>query len=314
MTSWNTNGDFGADATSEISATSGKQLAHEFMKLRFRIFDEIGYPGDSLYPSHFWMNEEYHPTGVSNTRVHGDWVHVSGQSHCQPGEEQTCVFHPIGPNANVTCSLGSYPLLPQVQTYCNQEQIDEEVLESGPTKQKVICDGQSGWDIISSSGDMDIATKVTTNDRRRAPPRIDFVQAVPPTHVLVLETTASMTKDDDWKFINKAAHKLIKYDLPDSTRLGVVSFSNRSKLEAPLTTIRGSRGHLADIIPDKYRLNGPEDTGRCVLCGINMAMTEVLGDQKEGAHLILVTRGGEDTLADTDMVAINEYIEYYQVI
>ena len=258
------------------------------------------------------MNGDYHPTGVSNTRVQGDWVHVTGQSHCQPGHNTTCVYHPSGPNNQVSCSLGSYPLLPNVHSYCAQEQIDREVLESGPTKQRVICEGRSAAEIISSSDDMNIGRRVTTAGPR-SPPRIDFVQSPAPTHVLVLETTASMADNDDWKFINKAAHKLIKYDLPDSTRLGVVSFSNKSKLEAPLTTIQGSRGHLADIIPDKYRLAREEDSGRCVLCGINMAMTEVLGEHKEGAHIIIVTRAGPDTLSDTDKVAIREYIEYYQV-
>ena len=86
-----------------------------------------------------------------------------------------------------------------------------------------------------------------------------------------------------------------------------------TSLEAPLTSIRGSRGHLADIIPDKYRLARPEDSGRCVLCGVNMAMTEVLGEHKEGAHIIIVTRAGADTLSDMDMLAIREYVEYYQV-
>ena len=50
-----------------------------------------------------------------------------------------------------------------------------------------------------------------------------------------------------------------------------------------------------------------------MLCGVNMAMAEVLGEHKEGAHLIIVTRAGADTLSDMDMVAIREYVEYYQV-
>ena len=158
-------------------------------------------------------------------------------------------------------------------------------------------------------GDMEVGQR--TRGIEVSAPRIDVVTAPPPTHVLVMEITPSMTDNDDWKYINKAAHKLIKYDLPDWTRLAVVSFTNESRVEAPLTSLRGSRGHLADIIPDKYRLGNTE--ARCVMCGVETALTQVLGEHKEGAHLILVTRAGEDTLDTTDMATLREYTEYYQV-
>ena len=287
-------------------------LAHEFIKLRFGIFDEIGFPGDPLYPSLFWMNGQPHPTGVSDQRVQGNWVHgLTGQFPCY--NDSQCVYHPSGPNNQVTCSLGTYPLLPQVTKYCSPEQLGDR--EVGPTKQRVMCGGRNAWEVINDSDDMKLVSDNSNDDGKiqKMRMRIDIVRQPSPTHVLVLETTADMQNRDDWKYINKAAHKLIKYDLPDSTRLGVVSFSNTSRLEAPLTSIRGSRGHLADIIPDKYRLARPEDSGRCVLCGVNMAMTEVLGEHKEGAHIIIVTRAGADTLSDMDMLAIREYVEYYQV-
>ena len=143
------------------------------------------------------------------------------------------------------------------------------------------------------------------------PPRIDVVTEPPPSIVLVMEITPSMTDNDDWKYINKAAHKLIKYDLPDDTRLAVVSFTNESRVEAPLTMLRGSRGHLADIIPDKYRLGSEE--ARCVMGGVETALSQVLGEHKEGAQLIIVTRAGEDSLDTSHMATLREYAEYYQV-
>ena len=292
----------------ENLATSGKLFAHEFIKLRFGIFDEVGYPGDPLYPSSFEKNGEIHPTGVSDNKVEGDWVHATtGQSNCRvsPGHvhNSSCVFHPSGPNHHVSCSLGSFPLLPRVNKYC-----DKDIAGSGPTKQRLVCGGETAREMINSSDDM---KKMKRTRTKRLSARVDVVQESTPTHVLVLEITASMVNNHDWKHINKAAHKLIKYDLPDSTRLGVVSFSNESRVESPLTMIRGSRGHLADIIPDKYRLSWSNE--RCVLCGVNTALTEVLGEHKEGAHLILVTRAGHDTLTQSDMLAIREYVDYYQV-
>ena len=124
-------------------------------------------------------------------------------------------------------------------------------------------------------------------------PRVDFVLSPREKIVLVLETSSSMGEDEDWKWIQKVAHKLIRlvwksiylynfflsnylsiylsiylsfltiyisiylnisrYDLPSSIEVGVVSFSNESKVEYPLTKLESARGKLADSVPDKYR-------------------------------------------------------------
>ena len=296
---WNTS--------SESSAYSGKLLAHEFIKLRFGIFDEIGFPDDLLYPSHFKMNGTVYPSGVSNGNVEGAWVHKDGESACE-SDFKSCSFHPQGENQHITCSLGYLPFLPTVASYCRPEEMKHPL---APTKQHVLCAGETAWEVINNSEDVKQVNKRMFVKKSELTPRIDIVREETPTHVLVLEISASMAENDDWKFISKAAHKLIRYDLPDSARLGVVSFSNESKLEAPLTTVGGSRNHLADIIPDKYRL--AKNDKRCVLCGVNMAMTEVLGEHKEGAHIIIITRGSSDTLSIQDEIALKEHVNYYQV-
>ena len=51
----------------------------------------------------------------------------------------------------------------------------------------------------------------------------------------------------------------------------------------------------------------------CIMCGFNTAMNDVLRDHKEGAHVILVTRGSSDSLTSGDEKTIKEYAEYYQV-
>ena len=44
------------------------------------------------------------------------------------------------------------------------------------------------------------------------------------------------------------------------------------------------------------------------------AVQDVLGENRDGAHIILVTRGGQDTLSLTDETRIKEFIMYYQVV
>ena len=186
------------------------------------------------------------------------------------------------------------------------------VEEPGPTKQRVMCGGRGAWEVISDHPDMEARGRRA--ETSRAPPRLDLVLSPPPTTVLVMEITASMAENQDWKHINKAAHNLIKYDLPDTARLAVVSFANTSRVEAGVTQLRGSRGHLADTVPDKFRLDTGGGEARCVACGVRTAVTEVLGEGRAGAHLILVTRAGPDTLSPTEMATLREYVEYYQVI
>ena len=189
--------------------------------------------------------------------------------------------------------------------------LHQVVEEPGPTKQRVMCGGRGAWELIRDHPDMEARGRRA--ETSRAPPRLDLVLSPPPTTVLVMEITASMTENQDWKHINKAAHNLIKYDLPDTARLAVVSFANTSRVEAGVTQLRGSRGHLADIVPDKFRLDTGGGEARCVACGVSTAVTEVLGEGRAGAHLILVTRAGPDTLSPTEMATLREYVEYYQV-
>lgn len=298
ISEWNT--------TVETHGDPGKILAHQFVKLRFGIFDEKGFPGDPLYPVHYKANSRIYPTGASNTPVQGTWLTPEGKSPCRPDIEK-CIYQPQGSNDQVKCSLGYLPTLPSVRSYCSPEKSE---VAAAPTKHNVICAGRPVMDVIENSDDY-LAVNTSITDESDKVPQISIVQEKPPKYVLLLEISASMTNNDDWKFINKAAQKLIRFDLPDSAQLAVVTFSKKSKVEAPLTVVRGSRSHLADIVPDKYRLHKDDD--RCIMCGFNTAMNDVLRDHKEGAHVILVTRGSSDSLTSRDEKTIIEYAEYYQV-
>ena len=45
-----------------------------------------------------------------------------------------------------------------------------------------------------------------------------------------------------------------RYDLADTVGIGLVTFSNTSRLEFPLTPVNeATRSRLADSVPDKYR-------------------------------------------------------------
>ena len=127
-------------------------------------------------------------------------------------------------------------------------------------------------------------------------------------HVIVLETSASMV--EDWGSISKAVKELVRYQLPDSSLIALVTFSNKSRIEAPLTRVGGNRHYLADSVPDKYRL--AELHHSCVLCGLNSAL-DALGSNKEGGNVILATRGGRNSLNEAEQKTVTELTEYFQV-
>ena len=105
------------------------------------------------------------------------------------------------------------------------------------------------------------------------------------------------------------------YDLPEKSKMALVTFSNDSAVAQSMTVLTDerSRGQLADRIPNKYKVRikgekvGPpfvthvsfdllpqvklSSDQRGVVCGVQVALHSVLGDEKAGAHVIIVTRG-----------------------
>jgi hypothetical protein len=71
------------------------------------------------------------------------------------------------------------------------------------------------------------------------------------------------------------------------------------------------RSRLADTIPDKYHLSRSDV--KCLLCGVQKAIHDVLRNNMAGAHLVFVTRGSPDTLSISDEQTIQEYIRYYNI-
>ena len=91
---------------------------------------------------------------------------------------------------------------------------------------------------------------------RAITPEIKLILKPEIKYVLAIETTAAMGERDNWKWVNKAAQKLLRYDMADMTRVGVVSWSNVTRVENKLEVVsEESRERMADTIPGKYQLS-----------------------------------------------------------
>ena len=97
----------------------------------------------------------------------------------------------------------------------------------GPTKQNVMCYGQSAWEIIRKSEDFEGLTPI--NDFK-VPPSVKFRVLQPGSntrYVLILDKSSSM--DDPGKCpridrLKEASKKFVEYDVMDGDQVGVVSF------------------------------------------------------------------------------------------
>ena len=159
----------------------------------------------------------------------------------------------------------------------------------------------------------DFTGVVTDNEPHRASMAdIRVVRQPLARYVLAIETTASMMVGDAWKWVNKAAQKLIRYDLPASSSLAVVSYNNASKVEHPMERVDGpARERMADTVPGKYQLAGHDV--RCVVCLFQNILHQVLKGDTAGAHIILLTRGDQHSASLTDQQIISEYVHQYGI-
>merc|ERR1719422_1359784 len=153
----------------------------------------------------------------------------------------------------------------------------------------------------------DFTEVVTDNEPHRANmAKIHVVRKPQTRYVLAIDTTASMLEDDAWKWVNKAAQKLIRYDLPPTMSLAVMSYGNTSKIEHPMARVSERMG---DSVPGKYQLGDHHHP--CLLCLFQHILHDVLQGDTAGAHIILLTRGGHHP--PTTHQILSSYVEDYGI-
>ncbi len=312
------------NSTWETWGNPAKIFVNEWAKLRYGIFDESGYTDDMLYPSYFYSKGEILPTGNTDQRLEGSWNNVfNGQKGCDPSMDKDCFFYPRSSSLdNITCSLGYVPFLPSVTKFC-----DRTSGPMAPTKHNILCEGRTPREVIDSSLDFASLSPPSRHSSHHLghklanvgllatnlEPQVEIVREPMQQYVLVMETSASMDDHGQWKWINKAAQKFIRYDLPVNSNLAIVTFSNTSKVEHPMVQVHSDqvRSRLADTIPDRYHLSRSDQ--RCVLCSLQKVVHEVVRDNHAGTHIILLTHGSPDTLSITDENIIKGYILDYNI-
>ena len=167
---------------------------------------------------------------------------------------------------------------------------------SGAGQQALLCQGRSITEVIAGHDDFAEVT-VDGEPERNVVPQLVVVREPVAKFVLAVETSGLMAEGESWRWIHKAAHRFLRYELPVNSALALVTFSGRRvTLEQPLiqVTSQAVRGRLADTIPGKYHL--ATDTAEpCISCVLEETMENVLHHDTAGAHLVLISSGEMDT-------------------
>ena len=266
-----------------ITDRQARQFLHEWSKFRYGIFDESGYAGDSLYPVYYRKDGKILPTVTHNGILDGIWLQ-NGEM-CDPTVSSECVFTPEL-SSDINCSLGNGLNLANSYRYCNSSEY-----RTVPTKHAVLCSGRSAQEVIRSHADF-IKVQSGIDPGIDLKPEIRIVRGPPTKFVLAIDTSATM--NDHWRWIVKAAHKFIRYDMPVNSNLAILTFNDRAKIEHPLIEVTSDdiRGRLADLIPVKYHLSTGERS--CIGCVVESVFKDVLKNNMAGAHIILVTHGNRE--------------------
>ena len=306
-------------ATAANSTVSAARLfVAEFAKLRYGVFENFGYDGDRVYPDYYFRRGGLLPTLSADGPVRGRWVGPTGRTGCDPTAEdgEKCFFSPTEKDdAGHACPIGVFP---SATRFCGARDY-AATASLAPTKQNVLCGGRSAMEVILGSADF--TGKVIPNKARAVPdltPRISVVrEPSAPRYVLALETSSSMARGGQWRWVARAAQRLLRHQLPVDSQVAVVTFANASRTEHRMARVSSDRdrARLADAVPDRYHLSGSD--GRCVLCAVKRVAHDVLGPPgaagAAGAHLLLVTRGTSDTLSLTDERVVGAYLRDYGI-
>ncbi|XP_047488362.1 calcium-activated chloride channel regulator 1-like [Penaeus chinensis] len=278
-----------------------KVLVMEWARLRWGVYDEIGYSGDPKYPIFFSLPREdangrtdvqnqveYQVNVCTNTNLKGkermwfDETMLCTYTH-EGLPDDDCVFFP-DTNQTAKSSLMSFPLVfsDTLVEFC-----DEHTHNSlAKTKHNDRCDGQSVWEVMLQHSDF----KANANPAISNPeePMIKVVRKTNADHVLVLDYSGSMSTADRMGQLQLAAQRWLLHELQLYSSVAIVRFDSTASLLAPLTKIDGDavRKSLATQIHTNN--NG----GTSIGAGLKMAVELLEG--RANKNIFLITDGEEN--------------------
>ena len=236
---------------------------------RYGVYDDQGYLEDPHYPLYTQDTENrVLVTGTTNAMIRGAWTLAKNQSlNCDPRREQDCLFFPDeSRNGQISCSISTFPFLSGVKDWCSPE---EAFHPASPSKHNILCQGRSVHQVIHSHQDFQAISVNAAREIKLGVPQFNIIRQPTPEYVILLETSYDMK--NIWKWVRKGLQNLIRFELPENSRVAIVTFNKEVHVEQTLTrlTSESVRIRVADTIPDNHnQLTSLQD--RCVSCAVQV--------------------------------------------
>ncbi|XP_069988957.1 calcium-activated chloride channel regulator 4A [Penaeus vannamei] len=275
-----------------------KTLVHEWAKLRWGVFDEIGYPHDPTFPLFYWntqitadgIEDVVIPNYCANRELTGELKDIVSRGGCSFKSgfpDENCRFLP-SEDQDATSSLMAYYYLNSIVEFCDSAS-DEKFSHNdlAPNRHNLMCDSRSVWDVISQHSDFANGANPPTN--AATPTTVTVLRQEEAKFCLVLDYSRSMDTSQRIEKLQRTAQRWILHEVAQGSFVGIVKFWGTAKMTSNVTEItdQASRQDLANLID--RNLGASTSIG----AGLSLAVNQVLVGQKNPV-IVLVTDGAEN--------------------
>ncbi|KAG7168523.1 Calcium-activated chloride channel regulator 4A-like 1, partial [Homarus americanus] len=196
----------------------GYVFMHEWAHYRWGVWEEYGYPGDSVYPVRYsTANGETLPTACHHGHLHGEFKTKKGEN-CKDDNSQ-CYFFP-DENNNASSTKSSLMSLTYLSdgNFCDSETHDPWA----PTPQNLQCGRRSVWEMLNKHPDFR-----STNDPVDSIGSTTFHKA-PQARVFFLFDTPNT--DEDVTYVTKLVNDILtkNLDFYGSLQVGMATFREKN--------------------------------------------------------------------------------------
>ncbi|KAL1420438.1 hypothetical protein MTO96_024262 [Rhipicephalus appendiculatus] len=199
-------------------------------------------------------------------------------------------------NYTVKSSIMFMPHLNNITYFCDDIKKNRKHNSLAPNKQNRFCDGMSTWEVIRQNEDfrklplpnmtksMETTFEVVTRD-----------SDLHPVVVMVLDVSGSMFMHHRLDFLKEAAGRYVRHIPDDSTQLAIIVFESTARISSCLKPVnKRTREGFIEAIQKLTYLDGT-----CIACGLDLALTVVPNNSREGATFVLMSDGERNTDASS---------------
>ncbi|KAK3864594.1 hypothetical protein Pcinc_029728 [Petrolisthes cinctipes] len=287
----------------------GKTLAREWARVRWGVFDEVGYLDDPLFPLHYLTTT---PAGVTvkpnycaNQPLQGKYRTSSTEADCDQEVNDVmnnkCRFFPDYLQ-NATTSVMSQHFVSSITEFCDTRRDgnnDHDPL--APTKHNLVCDGRSVWSVIMEHPDFD-------DDKRanRENPNFLVVRKTEAKYALLFDTTPSMKVNGNLDWAREAAQQWILNDLREGSQVVIIRFGIIISPVKDLTKVtdEASRRALNESLSELASISD----GACYVCALRGIIPKVKGENN--TVVVVVTDGDPNVYAPSLQNTIEQELVY----